>query len=80
MQHVDKIIDHTALATHDQIKIAQTYIKVDDYSFVASQCKSRGEICARGRLPDATFTGGDNDNLIHPRLPLTPYLLKVYRL
>jgi hypothetical protein len=63
VHHVDEVINHPALAAHDQVEVAQADVKVDDGDFFAGHGQASGEGGAGGRLADAAFAGGDDDNL-----------------
>ena len=59
---VDEIEDDAALATHDQIEIAQAHVEIDDHRLVALLGEADGERGARRGLADPAFAGGHDDD------------------
>ena len=53
---VDEVIHHAALATHDQVEVAQAHVEVDEYGLVAAQCQSCAQGGGGGGLADTTLT------------------------
>ena len=41
IDHIDQVIDHAALATHDQVQVAQAHVKIDDGGFETAQGQDR---------------------------------------
>ena len=35
---VDEVVDHAALAAHDEVEVAQAHVEVDDRGLEAAQC------------------------------------------
>jgi hypothetical protein len=69
VEDVDQVIDHTALAAHDQVQVAQADVKIDDGSFVTTQGEARCEAGAGGGLADPTLAGRYDDNTCHRSFP-----------
>jgi hypothetical protein len=63
LDHVDEVIDDTSLASHDEIEIAQANIEIDDGDTLVAARESRGDAGGSGRLANAPFTRGDDDDL-----------------
>jgi hypothetical protein len=52
---VDEVVDHAALASHDEVEVAQAHVEVDDRGLEAAQCEAGGNARAGGGLADATL-------------------------
>jgi hypothetical protein len=65
LDDIDEVIDHAALAAHDQIEIAQTHIEVNHCGLVAAQCEAGCEAGAGGGLADTAFARGHDDDFGH---------------
>ncbi|MOA02937.1 hypothetical protein D3C78_1224140 [compost metagenome] len=65
LDHIDQVIDHPALATHDQVEIAQTDVEVDDCGLVAAQSEAGSEAGTGGGLAHSTLAGGHDDDFGH---------------
>src|SRR5690606_1176554 len=59
---VDEVVNHAALAPHDQVKVAQADVEVDDGDLVAATGKTAGDRGAAGGLAHATLARGDYDD------------------
>src|SRR3546814_3705359 len=71
LDDVDEIIYNTAFTTHDQVQVAQAYVKVDNDSFVAAYRQSGGEACTGGGFAHTAFAGSHHNNSRHDdRIPL----------
>ncbi len=65
LDDVHEVVDDPALATHDEIEVAQPDVEVDDHGFVTSHCKASRETCTGGRLADAAFAGCHHNDSRH---------------
>jgi hypothetical protein len=65
LDDVDQVVDHAALAAHDEVEVAQAHIEVDDGGLVAAQGEAGGKAGAGGGLAHAAFAGGDDNNFGH---------------
>ncbi len=55
LYHVDEIVDDAPLGAHDEIKVAQADVEIDDHDLLAALCDSGAERGGGGRLPDAAL-------------------------
>jgi hypothetical protein len=62
LDDVDEVIDHAALASHDEVEVAQPDIEIDDRDLLAAACKPAGQASRGRRLPDASLARSDNDD------------------
>ncbi|MCY1460528.1 hypothetical protein D9M71_780950 [compost metagenome] len=62
MDDVDEVVHHAALAAHDQVKVAQANVEVDDGNFFAATGKPARDAGAGRGLANATFAGSDYDD------------------
>src|SRR5690606_40157055 len=62
LDHVDEVVDHPALAAHDQVEVAQADVEVDDSDLLAGAGEAAGEGRAGGGLADAALAGRDYDD------------------
>ncbi|GAA3976153.1 hypothetical protein GCM10022278_36250 [Allohahella marinimesophila] len=59
---VDEIVHDPSLAIHDQVKVPQTHVEVDDYGLMTFQGESCRDGGARGGFTHTTFSRGNNDD------------------
>ncbi len=59
---VDEVEHHAALATHDEVEVAQADVEIDNNRFVATHGQTGGNCSRRGGFTNAALTGCDNDN------------------
>ena len=62
---VDQVVHDAALATHDEVEVAQADIEVDHGRLVAAQREARRETGTGRGLAHAPFAGGHDDDLGH---------------
>ncbi|CAI8924572.1 NAD-specific glutamate dehydrogenase [Priestia megaterium] len=70
VHHVDEVIHHAALATHDQVEVTQADVEVDDNCFVTTQSEAGTDSGAGGGLTHTTLAGCNHENLGQGVLPL----------
>src|SRR5690606_20272162 len=58
-----------ALATHDQVEVAQAHVEINHRGLEPTQGKAGGQRCAGGGLAHATFAGCHDDDLGHALSP-----------
>ena len=56
LDHIDQVVHHTALTTHDQIQVAQADIEIDHSGFMATQCQARRKTGAGGGFSHPAFS------------------------
>ena len=56
LDHIDQVVHDAALATHDQVQVAQTHIEINDCGFVATQCQAGGKTRTRRGFADPAFS------------------------
>ena len=56
IDQIHKIVHDAPFATHDQVKITQADVKIDNHRLVAAFCQARSNGGAGGCLADPTFT------------------------
>src|SRR5690606_10906642 len=66
---VDEVVNHAALAAHDQVEVAQADVEVDDRGLVAAPGQADGDAGAGGGLADAALAGSDYDDFSQWRSP-----------
>jgi hypothetical protein len=64
---IDQVVHHAALATHDQVEVAQADVEVDDGGLVPAQGQAGGEAGAGGGLAHPALAGRHHDDLGHER-------------
>jgi len=69
VDHIDQVVDHTALAAHDQVQITQADVEVDNRGLVAAQCQAGCKTGAGGGLAHTALAGGNNNDFCHDGLP-----------
>ena len=62
---VDEVIDNTALASHDQVEVAQAHVEIDHRDLVPGEREARREARAGGGLAHASLAGGHDDDSGH---------------
>jgi hypothetical protein len=60
---VDEVIDHTTLAAHDQVEVAQADIEIDDGNLFFASGQAHGQRRAGRGLADPAFSRCDDDDL-----------------
>ena len=55
LDHIDQVVHHTALTTHDQIQVAQADIEINHSGFVAAQGQARRKAGAGGGFSHPAF-------------------------
>src|SRR5262249_19607926 len=65
LDDVDEVVDDAALATHDEVEVAQADVEVDDRGLVPREGEAGGEAGAGGGLADPALAGGDDDDAGH---------------
>src|SRR5690606_8381814 len=66
---VDEVVHHAALATHDEVEVAQADVEIDDGGLVTAQGQAGGKTGAGGGLAHPALAGGDDDDSGHVRTP-----------
>src|SRR5699024_8433306 len=67
LDDIDEIVDNPALASHDEIEVAQADVKVHHDGFMAPLGQTGREACATGGFSDTTLTGCHHNNTCHDR-------------
>ena len=55
LNHIDQIINDAPFATHDQIQVAQSHIKIDYHRSASFSGQSHSDGCAGGGFSHAPF-------------------------
>ncbi|MOA20892.1 hypothetical protein D3C78_1413620 [compost metagenome] len=63
VDHVDEVVNHAALAAHDQVEVTQAHVEVDDDRLVAAQCEAGADGGAGGGLAHTPLAGSNDENL-----------------
>src|SRR5690606_11123804 len=62
LDHVDEVVHHAPLATHDQVEVAQAHVEVDRGDLLAMAGEAAGKGGAGGGLAHAALAGSDYDD------------------